>query len=284
MKKILSIILICVMVFATFSITSVLAVSESTAKGELIYLLQYYCWDFDYTPEYWYSIYTKESYDAYLLAKQKAEELIANKNTTDEEFQNMIKEFQTARKNLISVGENETEVPTSPTEFTEPSEMTSKEKLIYTLQYYCWDFDYTPEYWYSIYTKESYDAYLLAKQKAEELIANKNTTDEEFQNMIKEFQTARENLICVGEVETEASTDLVETTKPTENSELPQKTESVTSRVNKESSTIANSKTFNAVNTGDNSSLCIWFVVLLLSFGNVICTIFFTKRKNIFKN
>ncbi|MGN1127243.1 MAG: Ig domain-containing protein, partial [Ruminococcus sp.] len=77
--------------------------TQQGAKDELISLLQYYSWYFDYTPEYWYNIYTKESYDAYVNAKQKAEKLLADENTTETEFQNMVEEFQSARHNLVEI-------------------------------------------------------------------------------------------------------------------------------------------------------------------------------------
>ena len=124
MKRLLSIILVCIMLFATFSIINVSAVSESTVKNELIYLLQYYCWDFDFTPEFWYEIYTKESYDDYLSAKQKADKLIADESTTDEEFENMILEFQTAQKNLVRIDVTIPEETLSATENTESTEKT----------------------------------------------------------------------------------------------------------------------------------------------------------------
>ncbi len=99
-------------------------------------------------------------------------------------------EIQTAKVNLIDVGE------ANPQE----TETTYRDKLVFLLEYYCWDFDYTPEYWYEIYTKESYDNYLNAKTKAEKLLADENTTETEFQNMVEEFQTAKDNLVEVGEV------------------------------------------------------------------------------------
>lgn len=103
MKRILSIIMVCMLLTATLTANNVLAVTNNSSKTELINLLQYYCWDFGDTPEYGYELYTKESYDTYYSAKQKAEKLIADENTTEKEFQNMINEFETARENLISV-------------------------------------------------------------------------------------------------------------------------------------------------------------------------------------
>lgn len=50
---------------------SIIAVATSIHKQELENLLKQYSGDFDYTPEYWYNIYTKDSYDNYLNAKKK---------------------------------------------------------------------------------------------------------------------------------------------------------------------------------------------------------------------
>ncbi len=96
-------------------------------------------------------------------------------------------EIQTVKDNLVKTGE------------ANPQETTYRDKLVSLLEYYCWDFDYTPEYWYEIYTKESYDNYLNAKTKAEKLLADENTTETEFQNMAEEFQTAKDSLVEVGE-------------------------------------------------------------------------------------
>lgn len=103
MKRILSIIMVCMLLTATLSVNNVMAVTDNSAKTELLNLLQYYCWDFGDTPEYGYELYTKDSYDAYYSAKQKAEKLIADENTTEEDFENMINEFETAREALVKV-------------------------------------------------------------------------------------------------------------------------------------------------------------------------------------
>ncbi len=154
--------------------------TKNDSRTKLLKLLELYCWDFDYTPDFWYDFYTKESYDAYLAAKQKAEKLLADENAADEELEAMINEFKTARKNLVQIAEED-----------------SRTKLLKLLELYCWDFDCTPEFWYDFYTKESYDAYLAAKQKAEKLLTDENATDEDFKAMIEEFNNAQNNLVSV---------------------------------------------------------------------------------------
>lgn len=153
---------------------------RSESYERLLSLSADYSWDFDYTPEYWYSFYTRESYDAYLAAKQKAEKLLAEEYPSDEELEAMIEEFKTAHDNLVRVDKSE-----------------SYRDLAYLYSIYSWDFKQPPEYWYNIYTKKSYDAYLAAKQKAEKLLADENATDEELDAMIEEFKTARDNLLKI---------------------------------------------------------------------------------------
>ena len=102
---------------------SIIAVATSIHKQELENLLKQYSGDFDYTPEYWYNIYTKDSYDNYLNAKKKAETLLADENTTDAEFKDMIDEFSNARNNLVKVSETSTTEPTTVT--TEPTTSTT---------------------------------------------------------------------------------------------------------------------------------------------------------------
>lgn len=120
-----------------------------------------------------------------------------------------------------STSESATSTTTEPiteTSSTEPvtTQQRAKDELISLLQYYSWDFDYTPEYWYNIYTKESYDAYLNAKQKAEKLLADENTTETEFQNMVEEFQSARDNLVEIKDTSSTTQTETSTTTPITE--------------------------------------------------------------------
>lgn len=190
--------------------------SKSESYRRLEKILVDNCWDFDYTPHYWYVIYTRESYDAYLTAKQKSEELLYfDENATDEDFKNLIVEFLTARHNKTKINSKE-------------SKSESYENLVDLIQDNCFDFDYTPEYWYNIYTKESYDAYLATTLKAEELLADENATDEELEAMAEEFKTARNNLVKAESTEppkTTVPTESHETTEP--KSDEPGKTDSL---------------------------------------------------------
>lgn len=128
-----------------------------------------------------YELYGQGSVDAYLAALEKAKALLADENATDEELRAMVEELQAASDNLMPSYDPRTEL----------------EELLLSCSR---DFENTPEYWYNYYTKESYDAYLAAKQKADKLLADENTTDEEFEAMIEEFLTARENLVRVEDI------------------------------------------------------------------------------------
>lgn len=183
-KKSISIMLALVMLVSSamgISLVNVSAITESNSRIELQELITEYNLNFafDY-PSHYYYIYTKASFNAFLDAKQKAENLLTDENTTDEEFENMIAELQTARNNLVEIIRSE-----------------SYERLLMLSAGYSWDFDYTPEYWYSFYTRESYDAYLAAKQKAEKLLAEEYPSDEELEAMIEEFKAAHDNLVRV---------------------------------------------------------------------------------------
>ncbi|MCQ4021452.1 MULTISPECIES: leucine-rich repeat protein [unclassified Ruminococcus] len=57
--------------------------------------------------------------------------------------------------------------------------------------------EYPLEYWYSIYTKESYDAYLAVVEKAEQLLADENATDEDYGAMLDELYLAIDNLVYI---------------------------------------------------------------------------------------
>lgn len=152
------------------------------ARTELEMMVEYASWIDEEPIESLYEEYGQENVDAYIAAVEKAKALLADENATDEELLAMIEELQAAEEYLYMNYDPRTE-------------------LMELLLLYCWEFDYTPEYWYNYYTKESYDAYLAAKQKAEKLLADENTTDEEFEAMIEEFETARENLVRVADID-----------------------------------------------------------------------------------
>ena len=183
LSMLLSIIMTACLVIGA-SLETAAATTQSQSRNRLMMLLSASSWDFDYTPQFWYVIYTRESYDAYLAAKQKAEKLLKDESATDDEFEAIIIEYKDARKNLVEINTNE---PKSD----------SYKKLVYLIQDSFDNYMYIPEYLYSIYTKESCDAYLAATLKAEELLSDENATDEELENMIEEFKTARNNIVSI---------------------------------------------------------------------------------------
>lgn len=176
MKKIISLILSFVMIFSVFSIAASATEFESTPRDQLINIMEYYSSELDYYIEHyprepWENFHmARQTYIDYCDAYQRAEELLIEVGTTDEEFKAIIEELKITRCNML------------------------RDILLSILTYHCWDFDYTPEYWYKYYTKESYDAYLAAKQKAERLYADETATDEDYNNMILEFLSAQDNL------------------------------------------------------------------------------------------
>lgn len=135
-------------------------------------------WVYNEPIEVLYESYKRESVDAYIAALEKAKALLADENATDEELQAMIEELQAAEENL----------------YPSYGPFAELEDLLESLSYY---FDQEPEYWYEIYTKESYDALLAAKEKAEKLIADGNGTYDEFENMINELKSAEDSLIFI---------------------------------------------------------------------------------------
>ena len=123
-----------------------------------------------------YEAYGQESVDAYLAAVEKAKALLADENATEEELRAMVEELQAAEENLYMNYDPRTELM----------------ELLESLSYY---FGQEPEYWYEIYTKESYDALLAAKEKAEILLADENATDDQFLEVIDELNMAESNLV-----------------------------------------------------------------------------------------
>ncbi|MGN0455999.1 MAG: dockerin type I domain-containing protein [Acutalibacteraceae bacterium] len=145
------------------------------ARTELEMMVEYASWIDEEPIESLYEEYGQENVDAYIAAIEKAKALLADENATDEELQAMIEELQAAEENL----------------YMSYSPRYELEDLLESLSYY---FDQEPEYWYAIYTKESYDTLLAAKEKAEKLLADENTTDYEFFEMVNELNKAEANL------------------------------------------------------------------------------------------
>ena len=146
------------------------------ARTELEMMVEYASWIDEEPIESLYEEYGQENVDAYIAAIEKAKALLADENATEEELQAMIEELQAAEENLYMNYDPRTELM----------------ELLESLSYY---FDQEPEYWYEIYTKESYDALLAAKEKAELLLADENATDDQFLEVIDELNMAESNLV-----------------------------------------------------------------------------------------
>ena len=146
------------------------------ARTELEMMVEYASWIDEEPIESLYEEYGQENVDAYIAAIEKAKALLADENATEEELQAMIEELQAAEENLYMNYDPRTELM----------------ELLESLSYY---FDQEPEYWYEIYTKESYDALLAAKEKAEMLLADENATDDQFLEVIDELNMAESNLV-----------------------------------------------------------------------------------------
>ena len=146
------------------------------ARTELEMMVEYASWIDEEPIESLYEEYGQENVDAYIAAIEKAKALLADENATEEELQAMIEELQAAEENLYMNYDPRTELM----------------ELLESLSYY---FDQEPEYWYEIYTKESYDALLAAKEKAEMLLSDEKATDDQFLEVIDELNMAESNLV-----------------------------------------------------------------------------------------
>lgn len=149
------------------------------ARTQLEGMVEASSWVDEESVELWYQIYGQESFDAYLAAIEKAKALLADENATDEELEAMIDEFMMAEENLYG-----------------PRDIRGELEML--VDYSSWVDDETVEYWYEIYTKESFDAYLAAIEKAKALLADENATDEELEAMIDELTAAEGSLITIG--------------------------------------------------------------------------------------
>ncbi len=149
------------------------------ARTQLEGMVEASSWVDEESVELWYQIYGQESFDAYLAAIEKAKALLADENATDEEVEAMIDELMMAEENLYG-----------------PRDIRGELEML--VDYSSWVDDETVEYWYEIYTKESFDAYLAAIEKAKALLADENATDEELEAMIDELTAAEGSLITIG--------------------------------------------------------------------------------------
>lgn len=149
------------------------------ARTQLEGMVEASSWVDEESVELWYQIYGQESFDAYLAAIEKAKALLADENATDEELEAMIDELMMAEENLYG-----------------PRDIRGELEML--VDYSSWVDDETVEYWYEIYTKESFDAYLAAIEKAKALLADENATDEELEAMIDELTAAEGSLITIG--------------------------------------------------------------------------------------
>lgn len=149
------------------------------ARTRLEGMVEASSWVDEESVELWYQIYGQESFDAYLAAIEKAKALLADENATDEELEAMIDELMMAEENLYG-----------------PRDIRGELEML--VDYSSWVDDETVEYWYEIYTKESFDAYLAAIEKAKALLADENATDEELEAMIDELTAAEGSLITIG--------------------------------------------------------------------------------------
>lgn len=163
------------MIFAVVPIANIsAAASDSTSRQELISLLDYYNTELDYASEDWYNPFPYKDYQPdndYSKAKKNAEILLANEATTDEQFKKIIAELEAARYNLI------------------------KYELKFMLNSFKWDFYYAPEYWYDYFTKDSYDDYLEAYERASAIRDDESSTLDDCKNAMDEFLTVQDNLI-----------------------------------------------------------------------------------------
>ncbi len=149
------------------------------ARTQLEGMVEASSWVDEESVELWYQIYGQESFDAYLAAIEKAKALLSDENATDEELEAMIDELMMAEENLYG-----------------PRDIRGELEML--VDYSSWVDDETVEYWYEIYTKESFDAYLAAIEKAKALLADENATDEELEAMIDELTAAEGSLITIG--------------------------------------------------------------------------------------
>lgn len=149
------------------------------ARTQLEGMVEASSWVDEESVELWYQIYGQESFDAYLAAIEKAKALLADENATDEELEAMIDELMMAEENLYG-----------------PRDIRGELEML--VDYSSWVDDETVEYWYEIYTKESFDAYLAAIEKAKALLADENATDEELEAMIDKLTAAEGSLITIG--------------------------------------------------------------------------------------
>ena len=151
-------------------------IDDMTSRQELSELLYYYDKELNYTAEEWDGKYTDEPqvYEDYYSAEKKARGLLNTSSATEEELRAMIETIKLKRLVMIR---------------QETKDMCLFHfQVIELLDYY------SPEYWCKVYTKESYDAYCEAYDKANALLLEESPYIEDYKTAIDEFMEAYDNL------------------------------------------------------------------------------------------
>ena len=194
--------------------------------------------------EYYYRLYTKESYDQYREIYQLA---LGTLTFDEKEIKSLYHALYAARENLVRIGEAETAEPTEPTTVTQPETVkvntepnteqeetmpenvddTSIEywaKLKHELELECAkDFEQEESYYYRFYTAESYNKYRSAYRLS---LGTLSTNISEIKSVYNNLLTAKNQLVKIEAEPTEANT-AVETetvkanTEPTETNQQP---------------------------------------------------------------
>lgn len=158
--------------------------APDTPRQRLFELLTYYATELDYTNKWWHNpidltFIEREgryspSYDGYYYAEQAAIALLADENTTDEEFEDMITEIEEKK---LAMMRDELEV------------------LDFVFYGRMWIWDYSMEYWYKVYTKESLDLFIDLGRKAVKIYYhNEDTSVEECKTLIEDYIASYDNL------------------------------------------------------------------------------------------
>lgn len=194
--------------------------------------------------EYYYRLYTKESYDQYREIYQLA---LGTLTFDEKEIKSLYHALYAARENLVRIGEAETAEPTEPTTVTQPEtvklntepnteqEETMPENVDDTsIEYWARlkrelelecakDFEQEESYYYRFYTAESYNKYRSAYRLS---LGTLSTNISEIKSVYNNLLTAKNQLVKIEAEPTEANT-AVETetvkanTEPTETNQQP---------------------------------------------------------------
>ncbi|WP_405354673.1 hypothetical protein [Ruminococcus sp.] len=257
-KSIISILtasLLAVSISAT-CITANAAVSKSQAKENLENLLIENYWYYNQcTKENGFTVnpnifYTEYSYNNFYGCYEKGLDLYHDYFATDESIVDITNQFEDAKNSLVR----------NDVEMTAENTATPKDELYYILIYNSWDFDFTPEYWYMSYTKESYDAYTQAKNDGWLVFESSTSTDIDYDTAWKNFIRAKWHLekieIPTAPQETTATqfttAEVVETTDPVQSTEPT--TESVKTTEKVDSATLSVENTTNLPTSASKSN------------------------------